>query len=174
MRHLARHLASALVLAATLALTISAAPTAGAASPNLGQGSHGHEHGHGHGHGHHRSAKFVVNTEFGVADSPVVRATGPFKSCTTVTDLFGDEFDLAHAPAFYGVKALTCAAGDVILSYGVVANPKTFDTHGSWTILFSTLPGVRSGGGKLFGDSGACDDVTGEGCVLDTFWLSRH
>jgi hypothetical protein len=169
MRHLARQLASALALTATLALTISAAPTAGAASANLGQGSHHHD-----GHGHHRSAKFVVNTQFGLEESPVVRATGPFKSCTSVTELFGDAYDLGYTQAFYGVKAVTCADGDLILSYGVVLDQETFNTYGTWTILVSTLPGVRSGGGKLFGDSQACDDLTGEGCVLDTFWMSRR
>jgi hypothetical protein len=173
MRHLAKHLATALVLTTTLALTISGASTAGAASASGSHGSHG-SHGHdGHG-GHHRSAGFIVNTEFGLETSPVVRATGPFKSCTTATDLFGDAYDLGYSQAFYGVKAITCADGDLILSYGVVLNPETFDTYGTWTILVSTLPGVRSGGGKLFGDADACDDSTGEGCILDIFRMHRR
>jgi hypothetical protein len=167
MRHLAMRLASVLILSTTLALAVSVAP-AGAMNSDAARTDQRH-----HGHGQDRSALFVVNTEFGVEDSPVVRATGPFKSCTTVTDVFGDVYDLGNITAFYGVKSMTCAAGNVILSYGAVQNPRTFDTHGTWTILVSTLPGVRSGGGTLFGDADACDDVTGNGCILDTFRM-RH
>lgn len=165
MRHLATRLASALALSTTLALSISAAPAGGAAAADVAQGSHRHD-----GHVHHTSAMFVVNTEGGADHSPVVRATGPFKTCRTVTSQFGNAFDLGGGTqAFYGVQAVTCKSGDLILSYSVVQNPRTFDTHGTWTILISTLPGVRSGGGTLFGDADACEDVTGQGCILDTF-----
>lgn len=104
----------------------------------------------------------------------MVRATGPFGSCTSVADLFGNAVDLGNSQAFYGVKEMTCAAGKVVLSYGVRQNPRTFDTRGTWTVLVSTLPGVRAGrGGTLFGDADACDDVTGNGCILDAFRLRR-
>jgi hypothetical protein len=157
-----RRLAGAL-LATTILVTGLMSGSAAAAHPGGG---------HHDGHGSHGGAvKLVVNTQFEAGTSPVVKATGAFRKCTSVQDLYGDAVDLGYTLAFYGIKEVTCARGDVILSYGVILSThREGVTYGSWNILVSTLPGVESGGGKLYGDPSKCVDLTGdEGCILDTF-----
>jgi hypothetical protein len=151
------------VLLATTILSTGLAPAAAAAHPGGG-----HNNGH---HSHGEYVKLVVNTQFESETSPVVKATGPFRMCTSVQDLYGDAVDLGFTLAFYGIKEVTCANGDVILSYSAILSTRREGvTYGSWDILVSTLPGVESGGGKLHGDPSKCVDLTGdEGCILDTF-----
>ncbi len=130
----------------------------------------------GHDHGSHGgSVKLVVNTQLGEETSPVVKASGRFRSCTSVTDLYGDSVDLGYTLAFFGLKQINCDKGEVIVSYGVLLGQDEPDTRGHWNILVSTLPGVRSGGGSLFGDSSKCVELSGdEGCVLDIFTGQVH
>jgi hypothetical protein len=149
-----------------LATTILSTGLASAAAARPGGG---HDNGH---HTHGGEVKLVVNTQFESETSPVVKATGPFRNCTSIQDLYGDAVDLGFTLAFYGIKEVTCADGDVILSYGAILSTRREGvTYGNWDILVSTLPGVKSGGGKLYGDPSKCVDLTGdEGCILDTFW----
>lgn len=159
------------LLATTILVTglVSSASAQAGGGPDHGHGSHGH-HSHGH-HSHGRHAKLVVNTQFEAETSPVVKARGAFRGCTSVQDLYGDAVDLGYTLAFYGIKEVTCAGGDVVLSYGVLLSTRREGvTYGSWDILASTLPGVTSGGGRLRGNPDRCVDLSGdEGCVLDTF-----
>ena len=138
-------------------------------SSTLSSADSGRSEGHHHGA---RAAKVVVNTQFWEDPSPVERARGAFAGCTEMTDLAGNAVELGPDQAlFIGHKQLDCPRGFVVLSYkaffnGAVSN----DTRGSWRIVYSTLPGVRHGGGKLRGYADRCTLLEGsEGCILDVF-----
>jgi hypothetical protein len=115
---------------------------------------------------------FVVNTQFWDEPSPIVSATGPLASCTSVQDEPGLATQTGpRTVLFSGVKTLNCAGGTVTITFEATLNfaagRKTF---GTWSVVDSTLPGVSFGGGRLTGDSTRCELLPGsEGCILDTF-----
>jgi hypothetical protein len=119
------------------------------------------------------ATSFVVNTQFRSGPSPVVAATGPLSTCTTVTENEGAQA-IPTGPRsllFVGTKTLACANGTVTIAYQATINTASGrKTFGTWSVVDSTVPGVAFGGGRLTGDSARCQVLAGsDGCILDTF-----
>jgi hypothetical protein len=117
------------------------------------------------------SGTLVVNTVFDPAmASPVVEATGAFTGCTSVTDLDSDIKFPPGTAVFSGTKQINCDDGTITVSYTATAEKMLGGTHGSWRVIGGTGDYAGStGGGRLTGDSSACDPMGAEGCILDTF-----
>ena len=117
------------------------------------------------------SGTLIVNTLFdSTIDSPVVEAAGVFAGCTTVTDLDSDiKFPIGTA-VFSGTKQINCDDGTIIVAYTATPAKRVGGTHGSWRVIGGTgaFAGL-TGGGRLTGDSNACDPMGTDGCILDTF-----
>jgi len=117
------------------------------------------------------SGTLTVNTLFDpTVDSPVLEATGGFTGCTSVTDLDSDiKFPIGTA-VFSGTKRINCDDGTIIVAYTATPAKRVGGTHGSWRVIGSTgaFAGL-TGGGRLTGDSNACDPMGTDGCILDTF-----
>ena len=116
---------------------------------------------------------FVVNTQFRSTPSPIVAATGPLATCTTVKENAGGQA-IPTGPRsvlFVGTKTLRCATGTVTIAYEATSNTASGrKTFGTWSVVDSTLPGVAAGGGRVSGDSTQCQVLAGSsGCILDTF-----
>ena len=117
-------------------------------------------------------ASFVVNTQFRQGPSPIVAATGPFTSCTSVIDRNGAGQQTGpRSILFTGEKQLLCGDFEVIVVYQATVNQASGrKTFGTWSVVSSTLPGVEFGGGRLTGDAARCELLAGsDGCILDTF-----
>lgn len=109
----------------------------------------------------------VVDTQ-GTGTSDVVAAGGRFDGCSTVTDLANNVEVVRNKTYFTGDKQVSCASGDLVLHYAVVAANKK--THGTWFVLDSSVPGITEGGGRLDGTVLRCTpDPGSEFCILDTF-----
>ena len=117
------------------------------------------------------SGTLIVNTVFDPnMDSPVLEATGAFTGCTSVTDL-DSEIKLPIGTAvFSGTKQINCDGGTILVAYTATAAKRLGGTHGSWRVIGGTgaYEGM-TGGGRLTGDSSACDPLGTEGCILDSF-----
>jgi hypothetical protein len=119
------------------------------------------------------ATSFVVNTQFRSGPSPIIAATGPLATCTTVTENEGAQA-IPTGPRsllFVGTKTLDCANGTVTIAYQATINTASGrKTFGTWSVVDSTLPGIAFGGGRLTGDSTRCELLAGsDGCILDTF-----
>ena len=117
------------------------------------------------------SGTLVVNTLFdATVDSPVVEATGVFAGCTSVTDLDADIKSPIGTAVFSGTKQITCDDGTIIVAYTATPAKRVGGTHGSWRVIGGTgaFAGL-TGGGRLTGDSNACDPMGTDGCILDAF-----
>ena len=117
------------------------------------------------------SGSLIVNTVFDpTVDSPVVEASGVFTGCTSVTDLDSDiKFPIGTA-VFSGTKQINCDDGTITVAYTATPAKRQGGTHGSWRVIDGTgaYAGL-TGGGRLTGDSNACDPMGTDGCILDTF-----
>lgn len=117
--------------------------------------------------------ELVVNTQFGPISSPVVSATGPLATCTSVSDLETDAVQTGpRTVLFFGTKLVDCVGGDVMVAFEATLNfVAGRKTSGSWNVVSSTLAGVASGGGQLKGDGARCEVLDGsDGCILDRFF----
>ena len=117
----------------------------------------------------------VVDTQIGSGEdaaSPVIDSAAAFRSCTGVRDVAATMDDSDPAVLrFTGTKRLLCDGGEVVLGYRArMLAESSGSTTGTWRVTASTLAGVRSGGGRLTGDSTACATVPpAEECIRDTF-----
>lgn len=115
---------------------------------------------------------FTVNTQFWADPSPIVDATGPLSSCTSVVELDSNATQISPSKLlFSGEKELACGEATVVIHYDATLNFHAVGlTFGSWYVVSSTLAGVDGGSGTLKGDSRDCEVLSGsEGCILDAF-----
>lgn len=104
------------------------------------------------------------------ADGSVVRAAEPLSSCTTVENRDADADDSdPDVMVFTGTHVVRCRGGEVTVRYrATMQTDAPGVTTGTWRVVRSTLPTVRSGGGELSGDGSACE-LSGTECVRDTY-----
>lgn len=105
-------------------------------------------------------------------------SSGPLAACTSVTDASNAPIGRTrNQTLFNGMKVLRCGTATVTLGYQAFitipdghAPGGAFTTHGTWWVIDSTLPGVTSGGGVLYGDNRLCVPAPqSQGCILDTY-----